>query len=122
MTADPRPFIGTDEQLAGSRCPSCRRVVAPALPRCPRCSDRMEPSSVDPVGTVWSSTVVWTNEHGDAPAIVLSYVDITDGPRVLARCQGTVAVPIDAVVQLSTTADGMLALVEFDAPGGGVES
>lgn len=52
-----------------------------------------------PEGVVWSATVVRVPLPGRAPPYGLAYVDLDDGPRVLAHVQGE-TVPIGARVRL----------------------
>jgi len=87
--ADPRPVVqqGPDGlcRVAGQRCRSCGEVAAFAWPRCPACRGEVEPAAFGPDGTVWSSTVVRIPLPGRTPPYALAYVDLDDGPRVLAH-------------------------------------
>jgi uncharacterized OB-fold protein len=48
----------------------------------------MQPAEFGPLGTVWSSTVVRIALPGRTPPYALAYVDVDDGPRVLAQVDG----------------------------------
>lgn len=60
----------------------------------------MTAAGFGPEGTVWSSTVVRIPVPGRAPPYALVYVDLDDGPRVLAHHDGADAAPIGARVRL----------------------
>ena len=103
-TVDPRSRVveGTDGRfrIAGLRCPACGEVAAFDWPRCPACRSGVEPASFGPDGTVWSSTVVRVPVPGRTPPYALAYVDLDDGPRVLAHVTGP-GVPIGGRVRLT---------------------
>lgn len=107
--SDPRPEIHRtaegDWVVAGRRCRTCAEPVAYAWPRCPACGAEVEPASFGPRGTVWSSTVVRIAVPGHTPPYALAYVDLEDGPRVLARTAGDEPAPIDAGVRLVGVSD-----------------
>lgn len=115
-TVDPRPRVGEGPdgrpRVVGARCRACGEVAAFAWPRCPACRGELEPASFGPDGTVWSSTVVRIPVPGRAPPYALVYVDLDDGPRILAHVgagprQAESAVPIGTRVRLGPpTADG----------------
>lgn len=77
--------------VAGQRCVACGHPVAGRWPRCPRCGGDLAPASFGPGGTVWSSTVIRMRVPGREPPYVLAYVDVDDGPRVLAHVRTTEA-------------------------------
>jgi uncharacterized protein len=83
--ADPRPRV-VDGRVAGWRCANCRHAVAQQSPWCPSCAAAtLEPESFGPGGTVWASTVVHLPVGEWQPPFGLAYVDLDDGPRVLAH-------------------------------------
>lgn len=87
-TPDPRPpVVGPDDvrRIGGWRCPACRHPLLWAPPRCPECGGVPEAAVFGPAGTVWSSTVVRVPVPGRTPPYGLAYVDLDDGPRVLAH-------------------------------------
>ena len=107
---DPRPrtkqLPGGGRELLGARCSSCgyRSLVHP--PRCARCFAPLEEASFPPTGSVWSSTVVRIPVPGRTPPYTLAYVDIDEGPRVLAHIVGaTERVPIGSRVVLADRND-----------------
>ncbi|WP_214405036.1 Zn-ribbon domain-containing OB-fold protein [Pseudonocardia lacus] len=87
--ADPRPRTRRSPdgrwRVAGLRCRACAEVAAYTWPVCPRCRGPVEPADFGPTGTVWSSTVVRIPVPGRTPPYALAYVDLDDGPRVLAH-------------------------------------
>lgn len=81
--ADPRPQA-VGGRVVGARCRSCGYPTAPATPRCPVCFGPQGEAGFGPGGTVWSATVVHLAVGGRTPPYALAYVDLDDGPRVLA--------------------------------------
>ncbi len=90
--ADPRPELVQQDGrvlLVGSRCDECHYPLAVSPPRCPMCSsDSMGAATFGPAGTVFSSTVLRIPVPGRTPPFTLAYVDIDDGPRILAHVDG----------------------------------
>ena len=85
FVADPRPVV-EGQQVLGARCASCGYSTAPAAPWCPACQSRDQQRAVfGPLGTVWSSTLVQIPVGRWKPPYALAYVDLDDGPRVLAH-------------------------------------
>lgn len=90
-TPDPRPvaeMIAGSVLLHGWRCVDCRHPMLWSTPRCPRCGSNVEASSFGPEGAIWSSTVVRVPVPGRTPPYAMAYVDLDDGPRVLAHVNG----------------------------------
>lgn len=115
LSVDPRPTAesGTDGAwcVTGRRCRACGQASAYPWPRCPACRGEVTPASFGPDGTVWSSTVVRIPVAGHAPPYALAYVDLDDGPRILAQVVDAdgAAAPIGGRVRLVTpSADGDL--------------
>jgi hypothetical protein len=81
---DPRPKVEGD-QVAGVRCTACRYPSAVPRPRCPVCAAEVAAERFGPEGVVWSSTVVHIPLPGRDRAYGLAYVDLADGPRILAH-------------------------------------
>lgn len=95
------------ELLAGARCPACGYVTATAHPRCPECYCPLEEAVFGPGGRVWASTVVRVPVPGRVPPYGLAYVDVDDGPRVLAHTGGDVPLAVGSRVRLAgLTAEG----------------
>lgn len=92
---DPRPRVVQGEdgtaRLAGMRCASCGYAVAFERPACPVCAGTVIEELFGPSGTVWSSTVVRVPTPTRTPPYALAYVDLDDGPRILAHLAGEVA-------------------------------
>ncbi|GAA4901765.1 hypothetical protein EV188_109100 [Actinomycetospora succinea] len=107
--SDPRPEIRRTAQgdwvVAGRRCRACAEPVAYAWPRCPACGAEVEPADFGPLGTVWSSTVVRIAVPGHTPPYALAYVDLEDGPRVLAHVAGDEPAPIGGGARLTGVSD-----------------
>jgi uncharacterized OB-fold protein len=75
-------------QLRVARCPACAEYVWFPRPRCPLCtSDELELVPVSGDGEVYSFTVNRrpTGAYKDAGVVVLAYVELTEGPRVLTN-------------------------------------
>jgi uncharacterized OB-fold protein len=88
--ADPRPRLAGD-RVEGWRCDACGHPVAQQSPWCPKCaSPELKPAVFGPDGTVWAGTVVHLPVGRRRPPFALAYVDLDDGPRVLAH----VTVPV----------------------------
>lgn len=68
----------------GARCPRCRFATAPPTPRCPACGTTNEEVLFPASGVVWSVTQVMFATPGAEPGRQIAYVDIVDGPRVVA--------------------------------------
>lgn len=87
FVADPRPAV-RGECLVGSRCKACRYPSAPPAPWCPACQCReSDAAAFGPGGVVWSSTLVHIPVGRWQPPYALAYVDIDEGPRVMAHLQ-----------------------------------
>jgi len=103
--ADPRPRIvvapdGTG-RVAGVRCQACAEPVAYPWPACPECGGPVVAAEFGPDGVVWSATVVRIPVADRTPPYALAYVDLDDGPRVLAHLDD-VAPAVGARVRLRT--------------------
>ncbi|WP_420637970.1 Zn-ribbon domain-containing OB-fold protein [Candidatus Poriferisocius sp.] len=90
--ADPRPELAVRDDavvLVGSRCHRCGHPMATSPPRCPVCGHEvMAPADFGPAATVFSSTVLRIPVPGRPPPFTLAYVDVDDGPRILAHVHG----------------------------------
>ena len=104
MPADPRPeFVKEGERylLVGGRCRSCGLASAYVPPIC-ACGQagQVESCGFGPGGTVFSSTVLHIPVPGRPPPTCLAYVDVDDGPRILAHVElglGVAPLPGDQV-------------------------
>ncbi len=79
-------------------------MAAFTWPRCPDCGGEVTAAEFGPDGTVWSATVVRIQIPGRTPPYALVYVDLDDGPRVLAHHDGPDAASIGARVRLLESA------------------
>lgn len=87
FVADPRPQVQGDA-VVGARCSACGYPSAPTAPWCPVCQSREQvPATFGPGGTVWSSTLVRIPVGRWKPPYAIAYVDLDDGPRVLAHLE-----------------------------------
>ncbi len=89
LPADPRPeFVKKGDRylLLGGRCRSCGLASTYVPPICP-CGQagQVEPSEFGPAGTVFSSTVLHIPVPERPTPTCLAYVDVHDGPRILAH-------------------------------------
>jgi uncharacterized OB-fold protein len=109
---DPRPRVvprGGSAVVAGVRCTACGHPVAFVRPRCPACRGPVEPADFGPAGTAWSATVVRIPVPGREPPYALAYLDLDDGPRVLAHVPGARLLPVGTRLRLVPSgADGDL--------------
>ena len=87
-TADPRPRIvseGGDLQLAGARCERCGYRLAVDVGGCPSCGGPLTEARYGPNGRVWAVTGVHVPVQDRPIPYRLAYVDLDDGPRILAH-------------------------------------
>lgn len=89
VPADARPVVVADggvHLLEGGRCRACGHALVLRRPRCTRCGGEVDAARFGPAGTIWASTVVHVPaREGDEVPSTLAYVDLDDGPRLLAR-------------------------------------
>ena len=95
MRLDPRPTSSAAEgwRVAGVACTACGYRSAHQRPRCPRCAGQLTSEAFGPGGRVWSSTTVRIPVPGRTPPYVLAYIDLDDGPRILAHVAGAGSEP-----------------------------
>ncbi|WP_407719943.1 Zn-ribbon domain-containing OB-fold protein [Rhodococcus opacus] len=85
---DPRPQLSPGSgapQVAGWVCTDCGHPLALPAPWCPICRGKLADALWGPAGQVWSSTVLRVPLPGRTPPMVLVYVDLDNGPRVLGH-------------------------------------
>jgi uncharacterized OB-fold protein len=88
---DPRPQVVDGPYgpaVMGLRCPECGYVTATTMPRCPDCHAPMHAERVGSTGIAWSSTVVRIAIADRQAPYVVAYIDLDDGPRILAHVSG----------------------------------
>lgn len=106
FVADPRP-VQQDGKVVGARCSACRYPTAPASPWCPVCQSREQRAATfGPGGTVWASTIVEIPVGKWVPPYAMAYVDLDDGPRVIAHLSTPQVVPPGTRVQIDATTEG----------------
>lgn len=102
--ADPRPqvveSISNVWQVAGWRCSDCGHPQAVAAPVCLACGGSNAQERFGPQGSVWASTVVRIPAGTRQPPYGLAYIDLDDGPRVLAHTLGDERLPVGTGVTL----------------------
>ena len=88
--ADPRPRVDESAGLAllGVRCTMCSHPMATPRPVCAACGGPVTEARFGPDGVVYSSTVVRIAVGDRTPPYALAYVDLDDGPRILAHVAG----------------------------------
>jgi hypothetical protein len=103
-TPDPRSRLA-EGRLEGSRCTVCGYRLAGTAPRCPACGGSLAPALFGPEGVVWASTVLRVPVQERSVPYVLAYVDLDEGPRVLAHVEADADHPpsVGARVRLSAT-------------------
>jgi len=86
---DPRPVLETSVNgtvtVVGVRCRACGHSVAYRRPACPVCGAAVAEATFGPSGIVWSHTRVRIPVGERVPPYDLVYVDLQDGPRILAH-------------------------------------
>lgn len=106
FVADPRPEV-RGEHVIGARCGACGYPSAPPAPWCPACQCRdLKPAEFGPGGTVWSSTLVHIPVGRWKPPYALAYVDLDEGPRVLAHLQEPATLKVGTRVRISGSDEG----------------
>ncbi|WP_168703174.1 Zn-ribbon domain-containing OB-fold protein [Gordonia paraffinivorans] len=113
VSGDPRPRISVapngSASVLGSRCGTCGHAVAYRWSRCPKCGGPLVPAEYAGTGVVWSTTTVHLAIGNHQPPYGLAYVDLDDGPRVLALIGGgEPSLRIGDRVTLSSTTDDNL--------------
>lgn len=65
--------------------------MAIKLTRCPVCRELLSPARFGPGGSIWAVTSVHISVQDRATPYLLAYVDLDDGPRILAHVQANPA-------------------------------
>lgn len=87
---DPRPQVtdlSGEPRVVGWVCTQCGHPLALPAPWCPVCRSELADALWGPTGRVWSSTVLRVPLPGRTPPMILVYVDLDDGPRVLGHVE-----------------------------------
>ena len=111
VAPDPRPRVVEIDgvmRVSGSRCSACGYPNPSALERCPLCAAQCSPTEFGPGATVFAATVLRVPVPGRTPPYALAYIDLDDGPRILAHVEGTdnALVPGVRVRVVGVTAQG----------------
>lgn len=108
VVADSRPVF-SGGRVHGLRCTVCRNPSAQRdLPWCPVCREPLVEDSFSPSGSMWASTLVAIVVGNRKPPFALGYIDLDDGPRVLAHLVVPESVPIDTRVTVTGVEHGDL--------------
>lgn len=111
-TPDPRsPVVQSPEggvRIAGARCRVCAYPVPERLTRCPVCGGDCDEAMFGPGAVVFAATVLRVPVPGRTPPYGLAYVDLDDGPRILAHVDQTARAlrPHERVSLMGVTAEG----------------
>ena len=89
-----------DEMLGASRCPRCRKVVAPPARLCPDHPVAMEPCSVRAVGEVVSFTTLYSPPEGFRSPLHIAIVELESGARLFCHGEETRGVKIGSRVSV----------------------
>jgi uncharacterized protein len=95
--------------LIGGRCERCGYAMAPAIARCPACGGEVRQGVEHAVtGRVWSSTVIHIALGDRRPPVGFAYVDVDDGPRILALFTGSEPIAIGTPVELVSESEDLV--------------
>ena len=86
------------ETLSASRCPRCRKVVAPPARLCPDHPVAMELYAVPAVGEVVSFTTLHSPPEGFRSPLHIAIVELEDGARLFCHGEETRGVRIGSQV------------------------
>ncbi|NKQ57223.1 hypothetical protein HFP15_30565 [Amycolatopsis sp. K13G38] len=103
-TPDPRPRLASRDEpvVAGFRCGACGYPAFQPMPDCPVCGGALAEATFGPSGTVFASTCLRVRVPGRPSPRGLSYVDLDEGPRVLAEVSADVSpLPVGTRVVLT---------------------
>ena len=93
---DPRPVLEPGIEgwrLLGGRCTAGGHANPTNAPRCPRCGAPTAETRFGPAGVVWATTTIHIAQGERSEPYMLAYVDLDDGPRMLAHVpDGPVAI------------------------------
>jgi len=88
------------ETLEASRCPRCRKMVAPPARLCPEHPVPMEPWSVPAVGEVVSFTTLHSPPEGFRSPLHIAIVELEGGARLFCHGEETRGVKIGSRVSV----------------------
>ena len=88
------------DTIAASRCPRCRRIVAPPARMCPDHPVPMEPYLVPAVGEVVSFTTLHSPPEGFRSPLHIAIVELGGGARLFCHGEETGGVKIGSRVSV----------------------
>ena len=88
------------ETLSASRCPRCRRIVAPPARICPDHPVSMEPCVVPAVGEVVSFTTLHSPPEGFRSPLHIAIVELEGGARFVCHGAETRGLRIGSIVSI----------------------
>ena len=88
------------ESLPGSRCPRCRRIVAPPARLCPDHSVPMEVVAVPATGEIVSFTTLHSPPEGFRAPLHIALVELDGGARLFCHGEETQVLRIGARVAI----------------------
>ena len=88
------------DTLPASRCPRCRRIVAPPARMCPDHPVQMEPHRISAVGDVVSFTTLHSPPEGFRAPLHLALVQLEGGARLFCHGAATDGVKIGSHVSV----------------------
>jgi len=101
--------------LAGKTCPKCGHHFAIAPRECRQCGAELIDATFGPRGEVWSSTVVHIKAAMRTAPYTLAYVDLLQGPRIIAHVRDASVRPnvgqLAELVGLTESGDPMVVCV-----------
>ncbi|MEV1295510.1 OB-fold domain-containing protein [Pseudonocardia sp. NPDC049635] len=105
--AESGDVVETDAGLrqAGSRCPECRAMASPPVPRCVECAAPTRRVPLADRGTLYAFTTVRVSSSAQTP-YTIGYVDLDDGVRVLTGVADPETATVDCRVIVEVAADG----------------
>jgi uncharacterized protein len=115
---DPRPKV-EGVQIVGSACTRCGHRWALRWHQCERCLGDSVAARYGPRGEVWASATVHLVVGHRRPPFTLAYVDLEDGPRILARTTSDHELPPGARVRIIGDDEGDIVVTEEPAVDGG---
>ena len=78
-----------DNHLIGSKCQNCGAMAFPRRVICHKCqSDKVAEIPLSKRGKLASFTVAWAAPEGIKPPIILGYIDLPEGIRLLSMVTG----------------------------------
>jgi DUF35 OB-fold domain, acyl-CoA-associated len=90
------------DTLAASRCPRCRRIVAPPARMCPDHPVAMEPYRLSAVGEVASFTTLQSPPEGFRSPLHIAIVELDGGARIFCHGEETRGVKIGSTVSVES--------------------